>query len=155
MSWSSDLWPLLSSRSRLPLGFRDGYSIRFVSSVQNDPGVSFQIFRASIWGQAFPESFLPGGLSSSENMTTRSAPVEKWCSEVWSHRGSSCPEDLAMGASPSSAGVCTDLHGPDWASGQGSNPTYRAVTWIQKACMALFKTFIHTVELLPESGLWC
>lgn len=47
-----------------------------------DPGVCFQIFRASVWGQAFPESFLPSGLSSSENLATYSVlGEEKSCSE--------------------------------------------------------------------------
>lgn len=42
---SSDLWPPLSSCARLPLGLRDGYSIHFVWSFQNNLGVSFWAFR--------------------------------------------------------------------------------------------------------------
>lgn len=46
------------------------------------PGVRFQVFRASVWGQAFPESFLPSRLSSFENLATYSVlGEEKSCSE--------------------------------------------------------------------------
>lgn len=46
---------------------------------------------------------------------------------VWSHWWSTCPEDLAVGSGPSSAGVSNNFE-LDWAVEQSSNLTHPAVT---------------------------
>lgn len=139
---------------------------------KNDLAVCFQVFRASVWGQAIPESFLPSGLSSSEDLATHSVPGEKSCSEPGPTGGAASLKVLhwvvpaPLGSVPTFMGtsgfwgsnsmnwaVSGDLEGLDWGVKAWHKPPHTAC-WQMTAEVCFHLSEDCQGEVKARKGEW-